>query len=187
MNAWEIKGRIESALKILFKKDIYLLQKDINERAVAHRLAIYLQCVFPEYDVDCEYNGNVLQDDGKKYICILKDRLKMLGLLKQKEEKVDKEVLERLVYPDIIIHKRDTSENLCIIEIKKSTSQIPKDYDKLKLECYTSSNYDNNLEYKLGLYIEFLAGVDKPTCGLQWYWGGKENTEEKLKEIGEIA
>lgn len=174
MKDLEIKDRIEIALCIVLKNDTYLLQKDINERTIAHKLATYLQYTFPEYHVDCEYNGNVLRDNGKKYIILLKDGLQRLGLLKQKEERIDKEIIERLVYPDIIIHKRDTSENLCIIEIKKSTSKIPSKYDELKLKCYTSSDNGNGLKYNLGVFIKFLAGVSTPTYNLKWYRNGTE-------------
>lgn len=38
------------------KNDAFLLTKDVSEWAVAHRLAVYLERFFPEYDIDCEYN-----------------------------------------------------------------------------------------------------------------------------------
>jgi len=127
----DIKNRIEMALNIVLTKDVHLLEKNINERTIAHKLATYLQCVFPEYDVDCEYNGNVMEPDGKKHIRPLKDELINLKLLTKKEEEmIDDEIIERLVYPDIIIHKRGIQErNLCIIEIKKSNSTIPSSYE----------------------------------------------------------
>lgn len=174
MKDLEIKDRIEIALCIVLKNDTYLLQKDINERTIAHKLATYLQYTFPEYHVDCEYNGNVLRDNEKKYINILKTELQRLRLLRQKEEKIDKEIIERLVYPDIVIHKSGTPENLCIIEIKKSTSKIPSKYDELKLKCYTSNDNDNDLKYKLGIFIKFSAGVSTPTYNLKWYRDGTE-------------
>jgi hypothetical protein len=174
MKALEIKDRIGIALSIVLKNDAYLLQKDINERTIAHKLATYLQYTFPKYHVDCEYNGNVLRDNEKKYISLLKEELQTLGLLKPKEEIIDKEIIERLVYPDIVIHKRGTTENLCIIEIKKSTSKIPSKYDELKLKCYTSSDNGNGLKYNLGVFIKFLAGVSTPTYNLKWYRNGTE-------------
>lgn len=180
MKDLEIKKRIERALSVVLKDDAYLLQNDINERTIAHKLATYLQCTFSEYHVDCEYNGNVLQDNSKKYIKVLKEKLQRLGLLKEEEEMIDKEIIERSVYPDIIIHKRDTSENLCIIEIKKSTSKISSDYDVLKLKCYTSSDNGNNLKYELGIFIKFLAGVSIPNYNLKWYKNGTEITEKTL-------
>jgi hypothetical protein len=181
MKDLEINDRIEIALSIVLKNDAYLLQKNINERTIAHKLATYLQYTFPEYHVDCEYNGNVLGDNEKKYIHLLKEDLQGRGLLlKQKEEKIDKEIIERLVYPDIVIHKRGTPENLCIIEIKKSTSKISSDYDELKLKRYTSSTSGNDLKYQLGVFIEFSASVSKPTYTLKWYKNGTEISERSL-------
>ncbi|MGB7533036.1 MAG: hypothetical protein WA977_08715 [Halobacteriota archaeon] len=179
MKDLEINDRIEIALSIVLKNDAYLLQKNINERTIAHKLATYLQYTFPEYHVDCEYNGNVLGDNEKKYIILLKKDLQRL-LPKPKEEIIDKEIIERLVYPDIVIHKRGIPENLCIIEIKKSTSKIPSDYDELKLKCYTSNDNDNDLKYKLGIFIKFSAGVSKPTYTLKWYRKGTEISERSL-------
>lgn len=136
MRTLEPRQRIKMALSKLLSKDVYLLKEDINERTIAHKLATYLQENFPQFDVDCEYNGNVRSDDKKKYIEILKDDLRQLGLLKEKEERTDNEIVERAVFPDIIIHKRGFPNNLCIIEVKKTTSKIPPDYDQIKLNHY---------------------------------------------------
>lgn len=182
-----MKERIKRALDAVLKYDSCLLENDINERAIAHKLATYLQCTFPEYHVDCEYNRNVLSEDGKKHIQILKNDLKKRGLLTEKEEKINEVIIERLVNPDIIIHKRDTTENLCIIEIKKSTSKIPNDYDELKLKCYTSIDYGNDLIYKLGVFIKFSVSADvstnTPPYYLTWYVDGTKIPEEKLDSM----
>ena len=123
MNGLEIKRRIKSALSEVLNNDKYLLQKDIHERTIAHKLATYLQSKFKDYHVDVEYNGNILREDGKKRIKALKSELRALGRLRGEEQNIEEETIERDVYPDIIIHKRGTPENLCIIEIKKSTSK----------------------------------------------------------------
>lgn len=183
MEVLDIKERIERALNAVLKYDLYLLQNDLNERTIAHKLATYLECTFPGYHVDCEYNRNVLRDDGKKYINMLKMELKRLQLLKDKEETIDKDIIERLVYPDIIIHIRGTQQNLCIIEIKKSTSTVSNDYDKLKLKYYTSSDNENDLEYKLGIFIKFLTNVSEPVYDLEWYADGTKITEETLASM----
>ncbi len=183
MEALKIKGKIESALRKVLKNDKYLLEKDINERTIAHKLATYLQSEFRGYNVDCEYNGNVLRDDDKKYIDILKYELQTLGDLSEKEKTIDKEIIERHVFPDIIIHRRGTADNFYIIEIKKSTSKIPSYYDELKLKSYTSSEHGNDLKYKLGVFIKFLAGVIEPTYDLKWYTEGIEISEEALTSL----
>lgn len=186
MDGLEIKERIERALSEVLNNDKYLLEEDINERTIAHKLATYLQSEFPGYNVDCEYNRNVMSEDGKKIIHALKPKLEELKPLTKKEKKIDNITIERLVYPDIIIHKRGTPENnLCIIEIKKSN--ISSDYDKLKLECYTSGDYRNNLIYKLGIFIEFSVSADvstnAPTYNLKWYANGTEISEVMLASM----
>jgi hypothetical protein len=183
MKALKIKGKIEKSLRKVLKNDKYLLEKDINERTIAHKLATYLQSEFRGYNVECEYNGNVLRDNGRKYIELLKYELQTLGDLSEKEKTIDKEIIERHVFPDIIIHKRGTADNFCIIEIKKSTSKISSDYDELKLKSYTSSEHENDLKYKLGVFIKFKAGVSEPTYDLRWYVDGIAISEEALTSI----
>ena len=39
------------------EKEAFLLENDINERAITHKLGEYLSGIFlPKYSVDCEYN-----------------------------------------------------------------------------------------------------------------------------------
>jgi hypothetical protein len=174
MENLELKTKIEKALNVVLVKDKYLLQKNIHERTIAHKLATYLQCEFPDFDVDLEYNGDILRDDNKKHIEILKEKLQQMHLLSKKEVLKDQIIIERLVYPDIIIHKRGSSSNLCIIEIKKSTSKILDEYDKLKLECYTKSETAKDLKYQLGVFIKFCIDTNNPTYVLECYKNGNQ-------------
>lgn len=56
----ELRQRIEqsvwSALDRLLDRDLFLLTADANERSITHRLALYLEDEFGEWNVDCEYN-----------------------------------------------------------------------------------------------------------------------------------
>ncbi len=183
MEDLEIKNKIENALRVVLDRDKCLLQNDIHERTVAHKLAAYLQCEFIDYDVDFEYNGDILRDDKKKHIDILKEDLQKLGLLSKKEELKDKIIIERLVYPDIIIHKRGTKDNLCIIEIKKSTSTALDEYDKLKLKCYTSREAAKDLKYQLGVFIKFCIDLNDPTYVLKCYKNGDNFNAASAKAI----
>ena len=101
----DVEEKVCKALSILFEKDCYLLKVDANERSITHRLGIYMQEEFPEWDVDCEYNR-----DGHKI----------------KE-------LDGRVFPDIIVHKRGTHCNLLVVEVKKNhTWSDDDDRDKLR-------------------------------------------------------
>ncbi len=52
----ETADRVIECVRQLLQSDAYLLRVDVNERAIAHRLAIYVQNAFPDWHVDCEYN-----------------------------------------------------------------------------------------------------------------------------------
>ena len=154
----DIESNLINAIAQLNANDFYLLRYNVSERSIAHKLAQYLTLFFPDYDVDCEYNANVEADNGKKYIMLLKSVADSYGLL-QKNKK-DQELVLRNVYPDIIIHKRGRNRNnLLIIEIKKSSSNISCEYDIEKLKRYTSSDDENLLRYSFGAFI--YLGVEK--------------------------
>jgi len=129
MNNSIIKGKIREALKLFIAKDKQaLLRVDIYEPTINHRIAVYLEELFPEFDIDCEYNKTLL---GKK-----------------------KDMNGKEIRPDIIIHTRMTNEaNSVIAEIKKSgkNSKLAKaDIEKLK-RCMNGT-----LNYDLGVFIGIL-------------------------------
>ena len=136
----EIQGNVDIALDIFFENDHLLLAVGANERSVSHKIAEYLQLQFQDWNVDCEYNRK--EDQIKKLEGIR-------GCLEQRSS-------DR-IYPDIIIHRRNTDENLLVIEIK--TNSPEEDCDIRKLELLTKP--DNGYEYSLGLYIRF-NGLNRP-------------------------
>ena len=117
----ELESVVTSALQRLFRHDAHLLDADANERSISHRLAIYIQEALPTWDVDCEYNRN--GHDPKTTMLPIEDTT------------TDDEDA-RTVYPDIIIHHRNTDDNLLAIEIKKSSSNVSSDRDEQKLTSY---------------------------------------------------
>ena len=87
--ASEMREKIKNAIEKLYKEDyelFYYTTDDtiIYERTLSFRLGMYLQKLFNDYNVDCEYNRHI-------------DMIKTL--------KKDR------IYPDIIIHKRKTDNN----------------------------------------------------------------------------
>lgn len=123
------KGKIREALKLFIAKDKQaLLHVDIYEPTISHRIAVYLEDLFPGFDIDCEYNKTLL---GKK-----------------------KDMNGKKIRPDIIIHTRMTNEaNSVIVEVKKSgrNSKLSKpDIEKLK-RCMNGT-----LNYDLGVFIGIL-------------------------------
>ena len=101
-------------------------------------------------------------------------QLKELGLLKKSEEDLPYDLLDRAVFPDIIIHSRGTNvNNLCILEVKKTTSRVPFDYDRIKLSSYTTSYYENDLKYDLGIFVLIETGNNNKRFKLQYFVDGK--------------
>ena len=131
----EVRDKVKLALEEVIKNDCYLLEIGINERSLTHRLAVYLEKYFPNYHVDCEYNRKGM--DPKK-----------LENYKKNIESDDTEAVT--VYPDIIIHKRGTKNNLVVIEAKKSSNTDETDKEKLKLY-----KKDDALSYKYAFFIKF--------------------------------
>lgn len=153
MNIDEAKTKVNIALEKLKELDEFLLVNDVSERSITHKFAIYISELFPDCDVDCEYNSNIQSDNGRKYIYLIKQKAEELGLIRESDG--DSEDVLRIVYPDIIVHKRGVNDrNILIIEVKKSSSQVSSNYDHEKLARYTSPEYGNELNYKYGVFIE---------------------------------
>ena len=102
-----IKEKIERAIRMLLKNDLFLLMNNLEELTISHKLAEYLQQEFPDWHVDVEYNRN-------------KEQLKRLE--------------EELFRPDIIVHIRNTNNNLLAVEIKKSNNLKTLHVDKDRSE-----------------------------------------------------
>lgn len=159
----EIEKSVKDALDKLYYNDRYLLEHDVNEQSITHRLAIYLEDVFFNYNVDCEYNR--YGDDPKR----LKGKSfkKYDKLFKYEIDRLIKEIdTDKLAKPDIILHKRGRNDqNLLVIEVKKSNSK-DDNYDRLKLMIFTDKDY--GLNYKYGLFIKL--DKDNKLC---WFSDGK--------------
>jgi len=138
MDKTVIEEKIKNAIKILIAKDGFLLQEDVHERSISHKLAEYLQQEFEDWHVDCEYNRDNHQPKR----------------LKLPVEQVTTDNPEaKTVYPDIIVHRRGSDDNLLVIEIKKSTSQGDDNFDWQKL-----SAFKQQLKYKFAVFIKFSIG-----------------------------
>ena len=130
-----------AALDKFLNKDLFLLEIDANERSITHRIAMYIQDEFPEWDVDCEYN----RDEHKP---------KELNLPGGEPDSYD--VDAQTVYPDIIVHKRGSHTNHIVIEFKKTSSRIGAHKDFIKL-----AEYRRQLHYEYALFIELAVGAQR--------------------------
>jgi hypothetical protein len=138
----QVKSAVDAAVAKLLEHDSYLLEKNVNERSISHCLAVHLAPLFPSWNVDCEYNRN--HDDVKR-------------LLLESRDTTDKDTEAVTVFPDIIIHRRSSDDNLLVIEMKKTMSRENGDYDIRKLRAFKSE-----LKYTYAVSIVLETGFAKP-------------------------
>ncbi len=139
---------------MLYEYDSFLLnmQNNLNERSVSFRFAMHLAKLFPEWDVDCEYNRMIRPNGeytGHDYWAKAVN-IEYKGHISAEDDEA------KTVYPDIIIHHRGTKDNLAIIEIKMQWKNSKKDFDFKKLQAYKS-----DLNYEYCVYIELAKEHDK--------------------------
>lgn len=145
----DMKRRIIAAIRALYKRDGDLLDVDANERSITHKLAEYLGAEFPSWHVDCEYNRRG-------------SAVKRLSLGFDKLNPDDLEA--KTVFPDIIVHHRQTDDNLLVIEMKKNGNDTTK--DEAKLEAFTGSEY--------GYFLGLLLVLKENDYELQWFAEGEK-------------
>jgi len=188
--------KIESGLASLLSDDSYLLENNISERAITHKLAEHYQKLFPEWNVDCEFNHNLGQpkvieikpgellsqmadfldersedeqfnafihreEISRKEINGLKKQLRNPKRIKYIKDldlyifllKTKNKTIHKTIFPDIIVHRRGTSKNHIVFEIKKTINNNKKarDYDILKLSMLVTSS---NFKYGKGIFID---------------------------------
>lgn len=154
----EVKEKVEIALGMLLKNDAFLPEHDVNERSISHKLAEYLQQLFPDYHVDCEYNR--IGKEKLDYEWVVKKLDLSVVDLKSDDDKAV------TVFPDIIVHSRGERINLLVIEMKKEGLDYTQDMRKLK--AFTSKK---QLGYSLGCFIQIKTKTfDSPV----WYRDGQE-------------
>ena len=135
MNEEEIREIVHQAVLTFFERDIALLQSGIREEALAHRLAIIMEPHLDGWHVDAEYNKR--HREGRP------------------EDKTyrDRRGKTRTAIPDIIVHHRQTGENLLVIELKRTANRQKRDddYDKLRALKLDPYNYRHAAFLEIGM------------------------------------
>ena len=146
-----IQRIVNAALLEFYQKDYVLLQHNIHENAIAHKLACYLQSYFPSLNVDFEYNGNVFNQVNER-----------------------KQIDGGNVKPDIVVHERLSNErNILIIEIKKTSNDSDGQADRNRLMHCTSN--ECAFKYKFGLFVRLGVRRRVAYGELYWYQNGEYN------------
>lgn len=132
----EIKRRVNSALDRLYETDKFLIDNNLCEPCINHRFGLYLQEIFPEHFVDCEYNRSHIGDENDQKRIIQDD---VNGN-----------------YVDIIIGRRTRlpADDFLCFETKmwSNANQQAISRDKQKLVVLTGGG---QFEYKYGFRIVF--------------------------------
>ena len=141
---------VMTALERLLVDDEHLLRVDANERSIPYRLGMYLQAALPCYQVDCEYNRTGI--DPKR--------------IDLRHPQLDSEDTEgKTVFPDVIAHIRGTTHNYLVVEFKKSSSTVDRNFDFQKLRGYKG---DDRLGYEHALFIELSVGKQSGIARAEW-------------------
>lgn len=135
----ETAERVIAAVDLLLQEDSYLFKIGVGERALSHRLAVYLEAKFDEWHVDCEYDRDGI------------DPKRIVGGSGNDADEGSR------VLPDIVVHRRGPGPNLLVLELKKSSNRESDDRDFAKLRAYTGQ-----LGYTHGVFIRFLVSVETP-------------------------
>lgn len=152
-----------------------------SERAIAHRLAVYLEREIQQEStiveknklvVDCEYNRHLQSDKSHEIPANLVDVVKAANRHpkladddRPHDSTIAPEIADEDAYvfsiaPDIILHSRGNDErNLLVVELTKVSNTNPQkeQYDALKLKCFTGR--DSDYGYLVGAQVVVFDDV----------------------------
>jgi hypothetical protein len=162
-------NKVVAALKEFYAAETYLLERDLGERTLTHRLAVHVEKQFPGWQVDCNYDR-------------LGERMLRMphGTIISSDDHLGKSV-----YPDIVVHQREIPNNLLAIEVRKASNHQPVEHDQHKLQGLTDPHVW--FAYSIGVlltlakhditFAEIYVGgvIDRPNS--LWF-------AERLKQTG---
>ncbi len=161
--------KLISALQELYARESYILERDLGERTLTHRLAVLVEKQFAGWEVDCDYDR-------------LGERTMRLphGSVSSTDDHLGKSI-----YPDIVVHQRDIPNNLLAIEVRKASNHQPMEHDQHKLKALT----DPHLWFAFSIGV-FVTLAKKNVTFSEVYVGGVIERPisvwfaERLKEAG---
>jgi len=147
----DIVTRLGAGFATLFGRDASLFDlgmDGVNEQTITFRLGHYLQHLFRDHHVDCEYNRYY---DGKK-------GCEYTGISWMK--------------PDVIVHRRGSDQaNLVCIEAKKD-GQWSDGYADVEKKLLALTRGDGNYRYALGLAWRMAPSPDPARHEALWFRNG---------------
>lgn len=145
-------NKLVAALQEFYAQEAFLLEKDLGERTLTHRLAVYLEKQYRGWQVDCDYNR-------------LGERTLRLphGTIVSTDD-----TLGKSIFPDIVVHQRAIPNNLLAVEVRKASNHQPLEHDRHKLKAMTDPHVW--FAYWIGVLLT-LSRKNVGTCEV--YVGGK--------------
>lgn len=142
---YDLISIVNKTLDKLYDNEKFLFENDSSERNLVFHFSRYFineieGTELVKYDVDCEYNRNILSERKFKEIIYNYDGKK------------------HKIYPDFILHKRGSNDyNKLAIEFKKHSNrrEESKEKDLFKLKVLTDQSINSEFRYELGLFIVF--------------------------------
>jgi hypothetical protein len=162
-------NKLVGALQEFYARETHLLEKDLGERTLTHRLAVYLEKQFAGWEVDCDYNRL-----GERTLRLPR------GSIVSTDDHIGKSV-----YPDIVVHQREIPNNLLAVEVRKSSNHQPPEHDRHKLRGLTDPHLW--FAYRIGV---LLTLAKKNVASSDVYVGGVPDQalsvwlSERLREAG---
>ncbi|MBR1272920.1 hypothetical protein JQ629_36175 [Bradyrhizobium sp. AUGA SZCCT0222] len=162
-------NKVVTALSEFYAHETFLLEKDVGERPLTHRLAVHLEHQFAGWQVDCDYDRL-----GERTL-----RLPHGSIISTDDH------LGKSIYPDIVVHQREIPNNLLTIEVRKSANHQPLEHDQHKLRAMTDPHLW--FAYWIGVFVTlgkkqvamsevYTGGVIDPALSI-WF-------AERLKDTG---
>jgi hypothetical protein len=142
--------KVVAALQEFYAHESFLFEKDLGERTLTHRLAVYLEKQFPGWEVDCDYSRL-----GERTLRLPK------GSVVSTDDHLGKSI-----YPDIVVHQREIPNNLLAVEVRKAGNHQPPEHDQHKLRGLT----DPHLWFAYGIGVYLV--LDKGSVVSDVYVGG---------------
>ena len=144
-------NKVVDALKEFYARETHLLEKDLGERTLTHRLAVHVEKQFPGWEVDCDYNRL-----GERTLRLPK------GTIISTDDEIGKPV-----YPDIVVHQHEIPNNLLAIEVRKASNHQPREHEQHKLRALTDPHLW--FAYRIGLFVTLAK---KAVTSPEVYVGG---------------
>lgn len=161
-------NKLISALQEFYARETYILERDLGEGTLTHRLAVLVEVNFAGWQVDCDYDRL-----GERTL-----RLPHGTVISTDDH------LAKSIYPDIVVHQRGIPNNLLAIEVRKAANHQPVEHDRQKLCALT----DPHLWF--AYWIGVLLTLDRKNVSSEVYVSGHLAPElsrwflQRLKDAG---